>query len=458
MVMNNICNLHKKIDNFNFGDKRLNSRLSTLSTQLEEDGELSISSMLSNRGQLKGYYRFINNSKIKSSMLSSIFGAFSLEEVQNESVILAVQDSTELDYTKNRSSANVGCMEFYNRKGLYLHNHLLMNELGVPLGLFSQRFIQRSEESLGKTKSRKYAPIEEKESYRWLDEFNLLQEKFATQVDKTVIDICDREADISELLSARRYAHIHYIIRSKSERKTANNKLSIWEEVGEKESTFSYSQEVSDSTGVKRLAHLSVRYCPVILRPPYRKGKKLENQLVYIVETKEDNPPKGCEAICWRLLTSLKVEDDVKAKKIIDYYVLRWIIERFHHVLKQGRKVENLQIEQAEALKNAIVLQSWIALKVALLSYQARFNPNLPLEEKEGFAVEDYNMLATYVKNKYDKNIQLKEQPTWGEFAKLIAQIGGSSLQKNRPLGVPSLWKGFRKYRLIKETYNLFKE
>ena len=158
------------------------------------------------------------------------------------------------------------------------------------------------------------------------------------------------------------------------------------------------------------------------------------------------------------MLTSLKVEDDLTAKKIIDYYVLRWIIERFHHILKQGRKVENLQIEGVEALKNAIVLQSWIALKVATLAYQARFTPDLPLEKKEDFTTEDYNMLAKYVKNKYDKNVQLKEQPTWGDFTKLIAQIGGSSLQKNRPLGVPSLWKGFRKYLLIKETYILFKE
>lgn len=456
--MNNICNLHKKIDNFNFGDKRLNNRLSTLCNQLEEAGEDSLSSMLSNKGQLKAYYRFINNPKIRNSMLVDVFGAFSLEEVEDESVILALQDTTELDYTGKRSASNVGCMEYINRRGLYLHNHLLINKLGVPLGLFSQRFIQRSDESLGKSKERRNLPIEEKESYRWLDEFNLLQEKFATQTDKTVIDICDREADISELLSARRYSHIHYIVRSKSERKTTTSGVTSWEEVAAQTSTFSYQQEVTDTKGTKRIANLSVRYCPVVLSPTYRKGKKLLPQRVYLVETKEENPPKGCKPICWRLLTSLKVEDDLRAKKIIDYYVLRWIIERFHYILKQGRKVENLQVEGVEALKNAIVLQSWIALKVATLAYQARFNPDLPLEEKEEFTVEDYNMLAKYVKNKYDKNVQLKEQPTWGDFAKLIAQIGGSSLQKNRPLGVPSLWKGFRKYLLIKETYILFKE
>lgn len=456
--MNTTCTIHTKIANFNFRDKRLNSRFSTLCDQLEEAGEDSISSTLCNAGQLKGYYRFINNLKVSSTMLSTIFSDFSVEEVQNESVILALQDTTELDYTGSRSSSNVGCMEYLKRRGLYLHNHLFINDLGIPLGLFSQRFIHRSDASLGKSKERISLPIEEKESYRWLDEFNLLQEKFATQTDKTVIDICDREADISELLSAPRYSHIHYIIRSHHNRRMASGTSTIWEEVAEKETTFSYEQEVRNAEGKKRMAQLSVRYCPVILRPPYRKGKKLDPQLVYIVETKEENPPKGCKAICWRLLTSLKVEEDTMAKKIINYYVLRWVIERFHHVLKQGRKVEYIEVEGVEALKNAIVLQSWIALKVSKLSYQARFNPEIPLEEKEEFNLEDYTMLATYVKNKYDKNVQLKEQPTWGDFVRLIAQIGGSSLQKNRPLGLPSLWKGFRKYILIKETYSLFKE
>jgi hypothetical protein len=267
--MNNICNLHKKIDNFNFGDKRLNSRLSTLCSQLETDGERSISSMLSNRGQLKGYYRFINNSKVNNGMLSSIFRDSNLEEVKDQKVILALQDTTELDYTGNRNASNVGCMEYLNRRGLYLHNHLLINTLGVPTGLFAQRFIQRSDESLGKSKERRSLPIEEKESYRWLDEFNLLQEKFATQTDKTVIDICDREGDISELLSARRYSHIHYIVRSKSERKTTTSGVTIWEEIAAQKSTFSYEQEVSDAKGKKRIAHLSVRYCEVILSPTY---------------------------------------------------------------------------------------------------------------------------------------------------------------------------------------------
>ena len=96
---------------------------------------------------------------------------FSLEELENEFVILAIQGTTELDYTGKRNGSNIGCMDYVNRRGLYLHNHFL----SVLLGLFSQRFIQRSAESLGESKDGIDLPIEEKKSYRWLTEFNFLK-------------------------------------------------------------------------------------------------------------------------------------------------------------------------------------------------------------------------------------------------------------------------------------------
>lgn len=50
----------------------------------------------------------------------------------------------------------------------------------------------------------------------------------------------------------------------------------------------------------------------------------------------------------------MPVESPQMAKKIIGYYTLRWVIERFHYMLKQGKKVEKLQIVQPQALQNAI--------------------------------------------------------------------------------------------------------
>jgi hypothetical protein len=106
--------------------------------------------MLGNRHQSKGYYRFINNEKVNSADLIALFGSYSSHLMSDSSVILALQDTTELDYTGSRSASQVGCMEYAHRKGLYLHTQLLVDGRGLAQGILSQSFISRSEESLGK--------------------------------------------------------------------------------------------------------------------------------------------------------------------------------------------------------------------------------------------------------------------------------------------------------------------
>ena len=410
--------------------------------------------MLGNRHQSKAYYRFINNDKVKSADLVSLFGSYSSHCMSDSSVILALQDTTELDYTGNRSSNQVGCMEYAKRKGLYLHTQLLVDGRGLAQGILSQSFISRSEESLGKGNSRKYAKVEDKESYRWVESFALLQEEFAEQKEKTVYSICDREGDMSELLLARKHAHVHYIIRSKNNRKSPDKAHNLIEAVGNQAIAFTYTQTVVSKEGSKREAILSVRYSPFICNAPYRKETKLSPIPLWVVETKEENPPAGEEEICWRLLCSQEINNAEDAKKMIAYYCLRWLIERFHYVLKQARKVEDLQISSVEALKNAIVLQSWLACKILTLCYQARTEGDIELEKTQ-FEVQDYEIAYQYVTKVKKNKVVKQEKPTLLEFSRLIAILGGSSLQKNRPIGVVALWRGYQIFENLKQGYLL---
>jgi hypothetical protein len=233
-------------------------------------------------------------------------------------------------------------MEYAKRKGLYLHTQLLVDGRGLAQGILSQSFMSRSEESLGKAASRKYDKFEDKESYRWVETFYILQDKFADQKEKTVYSICDREGDISELLLARKHQHIHYIIRSKNNRKSPDKEHNLIEVVGSQAVAFAYKQTVVGKDGSHREAVLSVRYSPFICNAPYRKGNKLAPIPLWVVETKEANPPVGEQEICWRLLCSQEINTAQDAKKMIAYYCFRWLIERFHYVLKQARKVEEL--------------------------------------------------------------------------------------------------------------------
>ena len=58
-------------------------------------------------------------------------------------------------------------------------------------------------------------------------------------------------------------------------------------------------------------------------------------------------------------------------------------------MLKQARKVEELQISTVEALKNAIVLQSWLACRILTLCYQARTDGDVDLEQTQFEAQDD---------------------------------------------------------------------
>lgn len=69
-------------------------------------------------------------------------------------------------------------------------------------------------------------------------------------------------------------------------------------------------------------------------RPPH--APKLEPIPLGTVLIEEAHPPAEVEPLCGLLLTTLAVDSFDQACPIIEYYTLRWIIERFHFVLKSG--------------------------------------------------------------------------------------------------------------------------
>ena len=60
----------------------------------------------------------------------------------------------------------------------------------------------------------------------------------------------------------------------------------------------------------------------------------------WAVEAIETQPPKGCDALHWRLLTTWPVHGAEQALEVLRYYGLRWQIEVMHKVLKSGLGIE----------------------------------------------------------------------------------------------------------------------
>ena len=105
-----------------------------------------------------------------------------------------------------------------------------------------------------------------------------------------------------------------------------------------------------------------------------------------------DEVDEGDDPIQWVLLTTESVEMFDETLRIIDYYSLRWRIEDWHKVLKNGCKIEERQLQSWERMEVLLSLYSVIAWKVLELRELARGEtstaPEVLLNEAERAVLE----------------------------------------------------------------------
>ena len=104
-----------------------------------------------------------------------------------------------------------------------------------------------------------------------------------------------------------------------------------------------------------REATLTVRYASFTVPAPSNRPKTATRQQITlnVISAREENPPTGSKPINWLLLTTLEVKNFKQAVSCILWYTYRWLIERYHYVLKSGCRIEHLQLSTAERIKKA---------------------------------------------------------------------------------------------------------
>ena len=102
--------------------------------------------------------------------------------------------------------------------GTFLHPVLVVDASShIPIGFSSVKQWNRSPAALSREeRNYRYQPIEEKESYRWIESGMAASEQMPRDAVKTIIG--DREADIFELFSRIPTDNVHLLIRSVHER------------------------------------------------------------------------------------------------------------------------------------------------------------------------------------------------------------------------------------------------
>src|SRR5947208_290631 len=116
-----------------FGDQRLEARYQLLLEQLSDKPSLSIPAACGGQAETAAAYRFFDNEKTDPDKVLAPHRQATLERVRAETVVIAAQDTTEIDLTRKEEKVG-GPLNDTNHWGLYTHPVLIMTPQRVPLG------------------------------------------------------------------------------------------------------------------------------------------------------------------------------------------------------------------------------------------------------------------------------------------------------------------------------------
>jgi hypothetical protein len=188
-----------------------------------------------------------------------------------------------------------------------------------------------------------------------------------------------------------------------------------------------------------RSATLTVRAMQVTIEVPrhHKQPKQCQPVTLNVLLVEESTPPAEGKPIRWLLLTTLSIDSFEQAWQCVVWYSLRWLIERFHFTLKSGCRIEQLQLETAERLLNALATYSIVAWRLMWLTYSARLSPDDSCETVLQRA--EWKLL----RRKFEPKNRAQRPPSIRQAVRWIAQLGGFLARKgDGEPGLKTLWRG----------------
>lgn len=416
-----------------FVDKRLKKNGELLFDRMVERKVVSLKQLSNGRAEAVKFERLLGNDNIEISHLISA----EKDRTRNVALhrhVLGIQDTTELNYQRHAGRVKgLGTVGNGKDVGFFLHPMLVLDaQTGSCLG-FSEIHIENRLK--GSAENYPKLPIEEKESYRWLEAAE--KSKVVLSQATTATFIGDRENDIYEYFDRIPDEKTHVITRTRVDRILTNGgKLYAYldEQPLLGVMNITVPREIRKNRE-EREAQLIIKCCEVEIKRPKNCSDKTasETLVLRIVEAKEINCPVDQKPIHWRLFTTHRPTNFEQAQQIILWYRCRWNIEEvFRTMKKQGLNIESSQIESASGLMKLAIVALCAVIKIMQLVL-AR-DGTTEQKTNDVFTLDEQILLVILLgrfegKTVKQKNPYPKENLAWASW--IIARLGG--------------WKGYVK-------------
>ena len=395
--------------------------------------------------QAKATYRFFKNPRVTMDAVLKGHVEATLERAQEHAVVLAVQDTTFLNYTAHVPEG-AGPIGPTKDVGMILHATVAFSLTGTPLGVLDAQCWARDPNEVGKRDKSHQLPIEEKESVKWLRSYRSVAQAQGLCSRTMFVSMGDRESDIFELFAeaAGRQDGPKLLVRAERTRyrkvldeAESENHEYLWERM-KKEPGAGYREvHIPKKTGrPARTAKIELRYASVLLRPPVRSA--LPPVQVWAVYAREvGSGSRANEPIEWMLLTTVQVSSFEDATERLRWYTLRWGIELFHRILKSGCRIEDRLLDDVDSLKKSLALDLIVAWRIHILMKASRETPDVPCTKL--LEDDEWKVLHAALHNAAPP----KTAPTLRTVVHMIGRLGGFLVSKrNTDPGMITLWRG----------------
>ncbi len=469
----------QETESLNIGDERLNKRETNIVGRLFESLGSHFTQCFKSRAELVGAYRFFDNDRATpQKILTSHFESVKSRIISGQyPVVLCPNDTSSIDFTGKPTTEGLGILESSHAYGILIHPTMAITPENICLGCLDVKMWTRDPDAQRKSLSsqvRMNQPIEEKESIRWIESFKIVN-KLAEEIPGTqFVNIGDRESDILEYMveavQARENQHGAYaIVRVNHDRrlmpeqavkpiaKERKSKKEVFDEITtelEPEEALNLKKKMLSAPVVGEVTFImpgrnnkperqvtqKIRALKVTLKGKKVGGRTYPPVEINVVCSIEEAPPVGEKAVCWIFLTTLPIETAEQVHNVIKYYLSRWQIEVFFHVLKTGCKIEEKELKSADRIKNMLALFLIVAWRVMYIMTMSRKRPDLPCTEM--FEEAEYKSVYKVT----NRNSRLPPEPLpLGEFVLLIANLGGYISRKDSPPGPKVIWRGLQR-------------
>jgi hypothetical protein len=414
--------IQEQFSSVKMNDTRLQNRAVKIAQACSEHPEKSLPCRFADWAGVKASYRFFSNEKASHQTLQEPHYQNVLSAAKtSEELVLFIQDGSELLYNSHPWTHGLGPTADSAGNGLMFHSCLVAkyheSQETEILGLsYQEAWIRPEKKSLASPK----------ESEVWL---RTLRKSGSPQ--RNWVSVGDRGNDIYDFLHSANSDGWKFVVRARHDRKVVLN--------GESQRLFPWIRKQTAKGHSKLLVRakgkefsgevdLEITWTQASLLPPGKDVASTEDRVSYIRVWCPKKPK-----LEWLLISNLPLRNEEEARKIIEVYRRRWLIEDYHKALKTGCRIEHNQLKQAHRILALFGMVGVIATQLLAMREHCRLSPSMPVDQ----AVPQLWIMLV------EKRLKVKLE-TVRDFWRCLARMGGFLARKSdgEP-GWQTIWGGY---------------